>query len=183
MLPLKAVECRFDVTGGITKVELDQIYHQSNANPLDCTYTFPMSAGAAVYRCELDINGRIIRARMEAEEDARRIYQRQKASGRRAALVETERENIFTLTIGNVQPEDVIVVRFAWFQLLDRIGNQLRLRVPTCPGIRYIPGKPLLRAATGQGTMNDIKSIRASAGDGLQYFRDGTRLCEASELM
>ena len=43
-------------------VELDQIYHQNADRPLDCTYTFPLPAGAAVYRCEVHINGRGIRA-------------------------------------------------------------------------------------------------------------------------
>ena len=131
-LPLKGVECRFEVTGAVASVELDQVYHQNAKKALDCTYTFPLPAGAAVYRCELHINGRVIRAKVEAKADAMRIYREQKAAGRRAALVETERENLFTLSLGNVQPGDVVVIRFAWFQVLDRAGDGLRLLVPTC---------------------------------------------------
>ena len=114
-----------------------------------------MPAGAAVYRCELPINGRIIRAKVEDRQTAKEIYREQKAAGRRTALVETERENLFTLSLGNVQPGDVIVVRFAWFQMLDRAGDGLRLLVPTCPGVRYIPGKTLLRDLSGRGTVDD----------------------------
>ena len=158
-LPLKGVECRFDVTGSVASVELDQIYHQNASSPLDCIYTFPLPAGAAVYRCELHINGRVIRAKVEEKEAARRIYREQKAAGRRTALVETERENLFTLTVGNVQPKDVIVVRFAWFQVLDRSGDGLRLMIPTCPGVRYIPGKPLLRGLSGRGTVDDTDQV------------------------
>lgn len=158
-LPLKGVECRFQITGAVAAVELDQIYHQDAAQPLDCTYTFPLPAGAAVYRCELHVNGRVIRAKVEAEQDARRIYVRAKAAGRRAALVETVRENLFTLALGNVQPGDVIVVRFAWFQVLDRAGETMRLLVPTCPGVRYIPGKPLLRGLTGRGSSDDTDQV------------------------
>ena len=47
-LPLKGVECQFDVTGDVACVQLDQIYHQNAAKPLDCTYPFPLPAGAAV---------------------------------------------------------------------------------------------------------------------------------------
>ncbi len=158
-LPLKGVECQFHVTGDIASVELDQIYHQNAGRPLDCTYTFPLPAGAAVYRCEVHINGRIIRAKVEDEFAAWEIYMTQKAAGRRTALVETERENLFTLSLGNVQPGDVIVVCFAWFQTLDRLGNGLRLMVPTCPGVRYIPGKPLLRALSGRGTADDTDQV------------------------
>ncbi len=158
-LPLKGVECRFDVTGTVASVELDQIYHQNAKRPLDCTYTFPLPAGAAVYRCEVHINGRVIRAKVEAKADAQRIFREQKASGRRVALVETERENVFTLTLGNVQPEDLVVVRFAWFQVLDRVAGGMRLLVPTCPGVRYIPGEPLLRASRGHGFASDTDQV------------------------
>ncbi len=163
-LPLKGVECRFQVTGAIACVELDQIYQQNTDRPLDCTYTFPLPAGAAVYRCELLVNGRMIRAKVEEKEAARRIYREQKAEGRRAALVESERENLFTLSIGNVQPGDVTVVRFAWFQVLDRVGDGLRLLVPTCPGVRYIPGKPLLRGLSGRGTADDTDQVPTPRG-------------------
>ena len=153
------MECRFEVTGNLANVELDQIYHQSADQPLDCTYTFPLPAGAAVYRCELHVNGRVIRAKVEEKQVARRIYEEQKAAGHRAVLVETERENLFTLSLGNVQPDDLIVVRFAWFSVLDRTGNNLRLLVPTCPGVRYIPGNPLLRGPSGNGTMDDTDQV------------------------
>jgi Ca-activated chloride channel family protein len=158
-LPLKGVECRFEVTGTVASVELDQIFYQNARRPLDCTYVFPLPAGAAVYRCELHVNGRVIRAKVEAVEQAREIYTRQKAAGHRAALVESERENLFTLSLGNVQHGDVIVVRLAWFQVVDRAGENLRLLVPTCPGVRYIPGRPLLRASTGRGVVDDTDQV------------------------
>src|SRR5436190_16029210 len=119
-LPLKGVECRFDIISGVAAVEVDQIYLQENAQPLDCTYTFPLPAGAAVYRCEVDINGRVIRAIVEEKAAARRIFATQKAQGRRAALVESERDNLFTLQLGNVQPGDMVSVRFAYMQAIER---------------------------------------------------------------
>lgn len=158
-LPLKGVECRFDVTAGVASVEIDQVFHQSHAQPLDCTYTFPLPAGAAVYRCVMQVNGRTISAQIEAREDAERIFLEQKAAGHRAALVEMERENLFTLTLGNVQPGDVIVVQLAYFQTLERVASALSLRVPVCPGVRYIPGVPLLRAPSGRGTADDTDEV------------------------
>jgi Ca-activated chloride channel family protein len=158
-LPLKGVECRFDVAGVVACVEMDQIFHQSTQQALECTYVFPLPAGAAIHRCEMHVNDRIIRARVESQADARQKYEEEKALGHRAALVEVERENIFTLTLGNVQPGDVVVVRLAWFQVLDRAGGDLRLLVPTCPGVRYIPGTPLLRASTGRGVQDDTDAV------------------------
>ncbi len=159
-LPLKGVECRFDITSGIAAVEIDQIYLQENSKPLDCTYTFPLPAGAAVYRCEVDINGRVIRAIVEEKQAARQIFAQQKAKGHRAALVESERDNLFTLQLGNVQPGDMVIVRFAYVQAIERgAGEQRRLRIPVCPGVRYIPGVPLLRSSRGQGTVDDTDQV------------------------
>ena len=158
-LPLKGVECTFQVTGVVACVELEQIYHQNTDRPLDCTYTFPLPAGAAVYRCELHANGRVIRAKVADREDAKRIFREQRAAGHRTALVEKERENLFTLSLGNVQPGDVLVVRLAWFQVLDCSGGGLSLLIPTCPGIRYIPGKPLLRSPKGGGMCDDTDQV------------------------
>jgi len=158
-LPLKGVECRFDVTAGVASVEIDQIFHQSHRAPLDCTYTFPLPAEAAVFRCEMRVNDRVIAAKVEERGEAKRIFQEQKAAGHRAALVETERENLFTLSLGNVQPGDVIVIRLAYFQTLERTGEALGLRIPVCPGVRYIPGQPLLRSSSGRGIADDSDQV------------------------
>ena len=127
--------------------------------PLDCTYTFPLPAEAAVFRCEMHINGRVIAAHVEERREAKRIFEEQKAAGRRAAMVELERENLFTLSLGNAQPGDVIVIRLAYFQTLERASESLSLRIPVCPGVRYIPGKPLLRSLSGRGTADDTDQV------------------------
>jgi len=158
-LPLKGVECAFNVCGDVVSVEIDQIFHQNSKQPLDCLYTFPLPAGAAVYRCEMHLDGRVIRARVEERERAREIAQEKKAAGYRTALVEMERDNLFTLSLGNVQPGDMLVIRFAYFQTLSRLGDWTSFSVPFCPGIRYIPGTPLLRAPKGRGSMDDTDQV------------------------
>ena len=158
-LPLKGVECAFNVCGDVVSVELDQIFHQNSTQPLDCVYTFPLPAGAAVYRCEMHLDGRIIRARVEEREQARRLAREKKAAGHRTALVEMERDNLFTLSLGNVQPGDMIVIRFAYFQTVDRLQDWTSFKIPFCPGIRYIPGTPLLRAPKGRGVVDDTGQV------------------------
>lgn len=159
ILPLKGVECVFNVCGEVVNVEIDQIFEQNNRQPLDCLYSFPLPAGAAVYRCEMHVNGRVIRARVEERERAREIAQEKKAAGYRTALVEMERDNLFTLSLGNLQPGDLVVIRFAYFQTITRLADWASFRVPFCPGVRFIPGTRLLRSPKGQGTETDTDQV------------------------
>lgn len=158
-LPLIHVETRFRVTGDVVLVEMDQVFEQNAREPLDVTYTFPLPGGAAVHRCEMIINDRVIRAVVMEEAEARRTVAEKKAAGHRTALVELDRDNLFTLQLGNTAPGDRIVIRFAYFEVLDRLGAGLSLRIPFCPGIRYIPGKPLLRKNRGLGYSDDTDQV------------------------
>lgn len=158
-LPLKAVECEFDVTGSAVNVQIDQIFHQSAERPLDVTYSFPLPSRAAVYRCEMIVNDRVIRARVEERETARRLAAVKKGEGRRTALVEMERGNLFTLSLGNVQPGDLVVIRLAYFEELDVWKDELALQIPFTPGVRYIPGEPLLRTNSGRGANDDTDQV------------------------
>ena len=159
-LPLIHIETRFRVTGEFVAVEMDQVFEQTARESLDVTYTFPLPGDAAVYRCEMLVNGRLIRARVMEAEEARRTVAEKKASGHRTALAEMDRENLFTLQLGNTAPGDRIIIRFAYFEQLERLGgSSLSLRIPFCPGLRYIPGKPLLRTNRGLGSVDDTDQV------------------------
>lgn len=155
ILPLKGLECDFSVLSGTAEVSMTQIFRQENKRPLDCEYLFPLPADASVYCCEADINGRTIRARVREREEARQLAAEKKAAGFRTALVEAERENLFTLSLGNVQPGDLVTIQLKYFQTLRSLAGQPSIEIPFCPGIRYIPGRPLLRSNSGKGIIDD----------------------------
>lgn len=159
VLPLKGVECEFTVRGGVTEVGIDQIFRQENPKPLDCEYLFPLPADASVYFCEADINGRIVRAVVREREEARRVVLEKRAAGFRTAIVESERDNLFTLGLGNVQPDDLIIIRLKYFQPIRALDETRSIEIPFCPGVRYIPGKPLLRSNSGRGVIDDTDEV------------------------
>src|SRR6185437_9602895 len=116
ILPLKGVECDFSVLSGLIEVSMTQIFRQENDRALDCEYFFPLPADASVFSCEADINGRVVRAQVCERAEARKIAAEKKAAGFRTALVESERDNLFTLSLGNVQSQDLVVIRLKYFQ-------------------------------------------------------------------
>ncbi len=158
-LPLTHVEARFRVIGDLASVEMDQIFEQNAREALNVTYTFPLPGEASVFRCEMHVNDRVIRAVVKEEKEARRFVQQKIAEGHRTALVEFNRDNVFTLELGNVAPGDRILIRFAYLQPLERLGDQLSLRLPFNLGVRYIPGRPLLRSDRGSGVCDDTDQV------------------------
>jgi Ca-activated chloride channel family protein len=160
-LPLRGVEAHFELTGDLLDVEIDQIYHQNHAFALNVIYSFPLPSGAAVYRCEIRVNERIVSAKIVPLEEARRIAATKKAEGYRTALVETVRDNLFELNIGNLAPGDIVVIRLAYLQSIDRDGGpgEASFRIPMTPGVRYIPGVPLLRRNSGAGAWDDTDEV------------------------
>ncbi len=159
VLPLKGVECDFSIISGLAEVSMTQIFRQENTQALDCEYLFPLPADASVYFCEADINGRTIRAQVRERQEARRIAAEKKAAGFRTALVEAERENLFTLSLGNIQPGDLVIVQLKYFQTLRFLAEAPSIEIPFCPGIRYIPGKPLVRSNKGKGIIDDTDEV------------------------
>ena len=159
VLPLKGVKCDFSIQAGTIEVCLTQIFRQENPKPLDCDYLFPLPADASVYCCEADINGRIIRATVRERAEAVKLAAEKKAEGNRVILVESERENLFTLTLNNLQPDDLILIKLNYIQPLRLLGDMPSVEIPFCPGIRYIPGNPLIRTNRGRGVMDDTDQV------------------------
>ncbi len=159
VLPLRGLSVRADIAAGFADVEVDQLFEQNNDQPLDCRYLFPLPADAAAYRCEMRVNGRVIIAKTEKRSEARKLFKQAKARGRRAALTESERDNLFTLQLGNLQPGDIVLMRFAYLQPVQRLRERRTLRIPVNPGVRYIAGEPLLRENSGPGPIADTDLV------------------------
>ncbi|HEX5223263.1 MAG TPA: VIT domain-containing protein [Verrucomicrobiae bacterium] len=169
ILPLKGVECDFTVLSGMAEVSMTQIFRQENKQALDCEYVFPLPADAAVFSCEADINGRIIRAQVHERTEARKLAAEKKADGFRTAMMELERGNLFTLSLGNLQPDDLVIMQLKYFQPLrhslaggatvTESQRTCSIEIPFCPGIRYIPGKALLRNNRGKGVIDDTDEV------------------------
>src|ERR1035438_232049 len=159
VLPLKGVECDFSIQAGVVEVCLTQIFRQENPKPLDCDYLFPLPTDASVYCCEADINGRIISAKVRERAEAVKLAAEKKAEGHRVVLVESERENLFTLRLNNLQPDDLILVKLKYIQPLRRLADMPSVEIPFCPGIRYIPGNPMIRSNRGRGVVDDTDQV------------------------
>ncbi len=185
-LPLRAIDARFEVSGDCAEVVIEQIFDYEGKKAVDVIYTFPLPSGASVYRCEMKNGEKTIHACARPAEEAREEFKRQKAAGHRAALVETVRDNLFELRLGNVQPGDSPSILLAYVMPLSDFGDgSRRLRLPVCPGIRYVPGIPegadgATNLVPDAGRLNPPR-IDASHPDAAAFFAGGS-ICGATDI-
>lgn len=139
-VPLVHTEVSLDVRGLVASATVTQQYVNDASEPIEAVYVFPLPHDAAVYDLEIRVGDRVIRSVIREREEAKRIYQSAKSEGRRAALVEEERPNIFTASVANILPGDRIDVRLRYVEPLRWEDGRMRLVFPMVVGPRYIPG-------------------------------------------
>src|SRR5690348_16487211 len=110
-VPLLHTDAAFDVRGLVASATVTQQYENSTSSPIEAVYVFPLPHDAAVYDMEIRIGNRVIHSKIREREEAKRTYEAAKSSGKRTALLEQERPNIFTASIANIMPGDRIDVR------------------------------------------------------------------------
>src|SRR6185295_9441591 len=96
---------------------------------------------AAVREFELKVGGRTVKGVVKERGEARRVYRKALEEGKRAALLEKERDDVFTVQVGNLPPGEEVTVRIAYSERLpffEEGATELRLPLVVAP--RYVPG-------------------------------------------
>ena len=155
-IPLRHTDVAIDVRGLVASATVTQQYSNNSTTPIEAVYIFPLPHDAAVYDMEIRIGTRVIKSEIREREEAKRVYEAAKSEGKRAALVEEERPNIFTTSVANVMPGDNIDVRFRYVEPLKWEDGHVRLVFPMVVGPRYIPGNVALgHQGTGWSSDSD----------------------------
>lgn len=130
------------VSGLVNRVNVRQRFHNPEDRWVEGIYVFPLPEGAAVDRLRMQVGDRFIAGVVRERQEARAEYEKARASGRTASLVEQERPNIFTTSVANVGPDEEIVIEIEYQETLDYRDGTFGLRFPMVVGPRYIPGQP-----------------------------------------
>ena len=139
-VPLVHTDVALDVRGLVAAATVTQQYVNNTNEPIEAVYVFPLPHDAAIYDMEIGIGNRVIRSVIREREEAKRTYEAAKSEGKRAALVEEERPNIFTASVANLMPGDHVDVRLRYVEPLRWEESRVRLVFPMLVGPRYIPG-------------------------------------------
>ena len=138
-VPLEGVAVHARLVGAATEVSVTQRYTNLEARPIEAVYVFPLPTDAAVCGFAAEVDGRRIEGRVEERDKAFEIYDDAMADGHGAFLLDQERPNIFTASIGNLRPGATVAVQIRYVAQCALEGDALRFMLPTTVSPRYVP--------------------------------------------
>jgi Ca-activated chloride channel family protein len=145
--PLVKTDVHMDVSGTIARVTVSQHFENPSDDWVEGVYAFPLPENAAVDQLRLQIGERFIEGQIKEREEARLIYERAKADGKKASLIEEQRPNLFTNAVANIGPRESVLVQIEYQQTVRYDQGTFSLRFPLVVAPRYIPGPGLVAQA------------------------------------
>jgi len=162
--PVLKTDVDIRVSGMLVRTRVVQRFKNPGQEWLEGIYVFPLPEKAAVDRLKMRIGDRVIEGQIKEKIQAKKIYEQAKRQGRKAALVEQERANMFTNSIANIGPDEIISVEIEYQQTLHYDSGQFRLRFPLVVAPRYIPGARIdiderVQGYSGSGWAHDTDQV------------------------
>lgn len=140
-IPLIGVKVEGDIAGRGAKVRVVQSFRNEEDKPVEAVFKFPLPEGSAVCGFKAAIGDKIIEGDVEERDKAFELYDEALSKGHGAYLLDEERPNIFTLSVGNLNPGSLAIIEIEYVILLEARGPEVRFFLPTTISPRYIPDR------------------------------------------
>lgn len=138
-VPLVGVRATGTIVGRAARMKVAQRFANREDRPIEAVYKFPLPEGGAVCGFTVATGDRVIRGQVEERDKAFALYDDALARGDGAYLLDEERPNIFTLSVGNVNPQSTVDVEIEYVTLLEANDTDVRFFLPTTISPRYVP--------------------------------------------
>ncbi|MGP1347480.1 MAG: VIT domain-containing protein [Phycisphaerales bacterium] len=173
-LPLVGCFIKVAGVGGLAEVTLRQRFVNTHTSPLRVLYSVPLPADGVVAGYSFTIGERRIVGRIEDREVARERFERALLEGKSAALLDQERNSVFSQEVGNlpagatIDCEITIDQPLAWLE-----EGAWSWRFPTAIAPRYLgeagrtPDASLLDQHVAVRDLPARASFEVSIGDGI----------------
>ncbi len=140
-IPLDHVRVDAHVVDLCARVTVNQSYRNREDVPLEVVYVFPLDEGAAVCGFEATVDGvRYVGRAMERDE-AFRKYDDALEAGHGGFLLDEERADVFTASLGNMKPGSEVALSITYVTELAAEGAAARFTLPTTVSPRYAPAQ------------------------------------------
>ncbi|MCG9131258.1 VWA domain-containing protein [Candidatus Poribacteria bacterium] len=168
--PLKHTDVKANIAGFIARVTVTQTFHNPYDEKIEAVYVFPLPHTAAIDDMTMTVGDRRIVGLIKRRAEAEALYQEAIQQGKTASLLEQERPNIFTQSVGNIPSKDEVHIKISYVDVLDYDMGTYEFHFPMVVGPRYIPGTPTSRTPKLldelQGKVGELEAPLEGAPEG-----------------
>ncbi len=157
--PAVNIHYEVTVTGLLSRMQITQRFYNPSTEVIEAIYTYPLPPGGVVDTLKVVAGNRVITGEIREKKLARRQYQDAKLKGKRAALVEQSRKNLFSTSVSAVLPGESVEVTIALQGEVDYDAGTFSLNLPTTLTPRYIPGTTAITDVPTTGFANAANEI------------------------
>jgi len=179
LAPQVSTEVDLVVTGMIARARVEQVFENPSEEAVEAVYIFPLPDDAAVDGLTMTVGERRIVGEVREREEAQRQYERAANAGKKASLVSQERPNVFTASVANIGPGELVSVTITYQQDVRYDRGEFSLMFPSTLTPRYNPGArrdggaaPLGTAAASLARANRPRVVKDSGS----RVRDAARI-------
>ena len=138
-VPLQGVVVEADIVGLSAQVTITQRYRNLESQPIEAVYVFPLDEGAAVCGFEaIAADVHYVGQVLERDEAFER-YDQAIHDGHGAYLLDEERPDVFTASLGAIPPGSEVLLKLTYVAEVPLEGDALRFTLPTTVSPRYAP--------------------------------------------
>ncbi len=123
--PLVGTDIDITVSGPTARGRVTQHFYNPTNGWIEGVYVFPLPENAGVDTLKMVIGNRVIVGEIKERQQAKQIFEQAKAEGKKTALMEQERANIFTNSIANIGPGETVVVQLEYQQTVPQVGQSV----------------------------------------------------------
>ena len=125
------------VSGLTVRTRVTQAFRNDTDHWVEAVYVYPLPDGGGVDTLKMVVGNKVVVGEIKKKAEAQAIYDAAKAQGKKAALVEQGRPNMFTNSVANVAPGETVLVQIEYQAPVTVSAGDYSLRVPLVVAPRY----------------------------------------------
>jgi Ca-activated chloride channel family protein len=104
------------IEDGYAVTTVEQVFHNPHQRDLEAIYSFPVPEKGAVAEFTMWIDGKPVTGEVVERQEARRIYEQEKAAGREAGVTEKDSHKTFDVSVSPVRAGQDTRIRLVYLQ-------------------------------------------------------------------
>ena len=135
---LNKLQVTGNVCGEYIEYTIAQHYRNTGTEDVQCIYSFPIPETATLTGFSISLGGKNLSASVESREEVLKILANAKEENLNPISLESDGEDSFQITIGDVLPDEKIVIRITYMDQLIYDDNLVRVIIPSVVDPTYI---------------------------------------------